>query len=53
MAEPFMYEDDLPADMPRSDYDKWYEKSYVPYSVGVRIGPIYPTQELTDGKSQA
>lgn len=43
--ERFMYEDDLPANMPRKDYDDWYAKSYVPGGVGVRVGPIYPGEQ--------
>lgn len=33
---PWMYEDELPADMPQADYDWWFENSLVD---GVRIGP--------------
>jgi hypothetical protein len=38
----YMYEDQLPADMPKEDYDKWYAQSFVPNGIGFRVGPAYP-----------
>lgn len=38
----YMHEDELPADMPKEDYDKWYEQSWIPNGVGCRVGPRYP-----------
>lgn len=35
---PIMYEDDLPH-MTDEKYDEWYEKSFIPGGVGVRVGP--------------
>jgi hypothetical protein len=32
----------LPADMPSADYDKWYAQSWIPGGVGCRVGPPYP-----------
>lgn len=41
--KPFMYEDELPKNMPRADYDKWYQASRLSEgTTGVRIGPVYP-----------
>lgn len=38
----YMHEDELPENMPQSDYDEWYERSFVPDGLGVRVGPKYP-----------
>ena len=47
----YMHEDDLPTNMPRKDYDKWYGKSWIlGGAVGVRVGPIYPAPR---GKGKA
>lgn len=43
-----MYEDELPEDMPRSDYDKWFAHSRVD---GVRIGPKYPFESASSSPS--
>lgn len=44
VAEPnYMHEDQLPDDMPRADYDKWYSQSWLSDgNIGVRVGPVYP-----------
>lgn len=42
---PYMHEDELPADMPRKDYDEWFKRSWIPGGVGCRVGPIYPFTE--------
>jgi hypothetical protein len=42
--EPYMHEDELPANMPKKDYAKWYEASWLPEGGGCRVGPIYPPE---------
>jgi hypothetical protein len=39
---PYMHEDQLPVNMPKEDYDKWYAQSWIPEGVGCRVGPVYP-----------
>jgi hypothetical protein len=39
---PYMHEDQLPVNMPKEDYDKWYAQSWIPDRVGCRVGPVYP-----------
>src|SRR5687767_6919623 len=35
----YTHEDELPADMPREDYDKWYAQSWLDCGdIGVRVG---------------
>jgi len=38
----YTYEDQLPPDMPKEDYEKWYAQSFVPNGIGFRVGPAYP-----------
>ena len=33
-----IHEDDLPEDMTQTEYDAWFETSYVPGGVGCRVG---------------
>ncbi len=37
------YEDELPKDIPRQDYDRWFAMSKID---GVRVGPKYPFKSI-------
>jgi hypothetical protein len=42
-GEDYIHEDELPADMLKEDYDKWYEQSWLSDgNIGVRVGPRPP-----------
>ena len=46
-----MFEDQLPEDMPREDYDQWYAQSWLSDgNIGVRVGPQYPFAEANEMK---
>jgi hypothetical protein len=38
----YIHEDELPSNMPKEDYDKWFAQSWIPDGVGCRVGPRYP-----------
>jgi hypothetical protein len=41
----YIHEDELPADVPQEDYDKWFAQSWLSDGdIGVRVGPPYPFQ---------
>jgi len=48
----YIHEDELPADMSKEDYDKWYAQSWLSGgNVGVRVGPRPPSTTTTsDGE---
>jgi hypothetical protein len=49
IGNPLMYEDDLPEDMPDSDYAVWFAASKI--ISGVRMGPLYQPNARMSGLS--
>ena len=51
-AQPYMHEDDLPADISDADYAAWYAKSWVLDGAGVRVGPVFAAEKEAQQPNQ-